>query len=213
MSAKLDMKKKYKAAYTAKTDPAFVDVPPFNCLMVDGEGDPSLEPWFQKAVEALYAASYTLKFQLKEKSPHKDYVVMPLEGLWWSEDMDAYLHPGRRGEWKWTLFMVQPDHASDGSVAKALDAAKAKKNNPALDHLRFTLFAEGHSAQLLHVGPYDQEGPAVGRLHAFIAESGFTPLGKHHEVYLSDPRRTAPEKLKTILRQPVRRPCAQMINR
>ncbi|MGB7317119.1 MAG: GyrI-like domain-containing protein [Planktotalea sp.] len=134
----------------------------------------------------------------------KDYVVAPLEGLWWADDMSAYTE-GRRDEWLWTLMIMQPDWITADMFAQALEKAVEKKG-PQPPSLRFESFAEGLSVQILHIGPYSDEGPTLARLHnEYMPEHGLTWNGKHHEIYLSDPRRAAPEKLKTVLRQPVKR--------
>lgn len=172
-----------------------------NFLMVDGEGDPNRVPEFQEAVEALYGVSYTLKFMLKRSELAADYVVMPLEGLWWTEDMCEF-SMDNKDMWKWTLMIIQPGLVTVDQVAEAMRQLAEKKSPPALGKLRFERFEEGRAAQILHMGSYDQEPATIEKLHDFITQEGSTPTGKHHEIYLSDPRRTRPERLKTILRQP-----------
>jgi len=204
---KLDLKKQWKQLYGAKAGViAVVDVPPLGCLMVDGEGDPNIAKAFQEAVDVLYALSYTLKFTLKKGPRAIDYGVMPLEGLWWAGDPRNFGCTGRiadKSKWKWTAMIVQPDVISPKEVDAAFDEVRKKKNPAALDRVRFETLVEGASAQVLHVGPFADEGPAIQRMHDFIHAAGKELRGKHHEIYLSDPRRTAPEKLKTILRQPM----------
>ena len=151
-------------------------------------------------MEALYTASYTLKFRLKQEQG-LDCVVPPLEGLWWMLLADFDLD--RRDDWRWTLMLPQPEEVNRELLDQAVAAAKKKKQLPALEKLRLEIYDEGRAAQILHVGPYSEEMATIDRLHAFITEQGFHLCGKHHEIYLSDPRRTAPEKLKTILRQPI----------
>jgi hypothetical protein len=197
----IDLKKTLKPYYTASaTKPAIVDVPAMSALMVDGKGDPN-SPAFQEAVGSLYSVAYTLKFAFK-KDKAVDYPVMALEGLWCADDPTVFTS-GKRDEWKWTLFIVLPDVVTKKDVAGAIATVKKKAKFPRFPEVRFEKFAEGKAAQILHVGPYAAEGPTIERLHAFIAENGFRLRGAHHEIYLGDPRRAAPEKLKTILRHPV----------
>jgi hypothetical protein len=200
---KLDLRKTLKPLYTASAKPALVEVPELAVLMVDGAGDPNGSSAFEEAMGALYGAAYTLKFALKKRAENPfDFSVMPAEGLWWCQDMRAF-SPDDRSNWLWTLMIVLPDRITRDDFTGAVEALRAKKNPPGLDRLRFERFHEGLSAQIMHVGPYAEEPATIERLHAFIAQQGHTLRGKHHEIYLSDPRRTAPEKLKTILRQPV----------
>ena len=196
----IDLKKTLKPLYSASAQEAtLVAAPPLKYLMLNGFGDPNTNPEFQAGIEALYTASYTLKFMLKH-AQGLDYVVPPLEGLWWM--LLADFDPDRRDDWRWTLMLPQPEPVNRELLAMAVAAAKKKKNLPALEKLRLEIYDEGRAAQILHVGPYGEEAAAIDRLHAFIKEKGYHSCGKHHEIYLSDPRRTAPEKLKTILRQP-----------
>ena len=198
---KIDFKKELKPLYTASVKEAgLVTVPPRRCLMVNGFGDPNTSPEFQAGVEALYTAAYTLKFMLKE-AQGLDYVVPSLEGLWWMLMADFDLD--RRDDWRWTLMIPQPEQVNRELLGMAVTAARKKKPLPALEKLRLEIFDEGLAAQILHVGPYSEEATTIERLHAFIKEKGYHFCGKHHEIYLSDPRRTPPEKLKTILRQPI----------
>ena len=202
--AKLDLKKELRQLYLpSATAVSLVDVPELWFAMIDGSGDPNGSPAFEAAVGALYAVSFTAKFLVKAEQA-RDYVVMPLEGLWWMEDM-AQFSLDRKDEWLWTLMILQPDYVTPEVFEQALGQARRKRDNPALAEVRFEAFHEGLSAQIMHLGPYSEEGPTVARLHAFIAEQGYRPHGKHHEIYLGDPRRCAPDKLKTVLRQPVTR--------
>lgn len=202
---KLLQEKQAKGLYKAPKDqPQWVDVPAMNFLMIDGEGDPNTSQAYKEALEALYALSYTLKFALK-KAIGLDYRVGPLEGLWWAEDM-AEFSLGHKGNWKWTMMIAQPDAVTPEWVERAKDETRRKKNLPALDKVRFEPFHEGKAAQILHIGPYSAEGPTIRKLHEFIRAQGYTLEGtenKHHEIYMGDPRRAAPEKWRTILRQPV----------
>jgi hypothetical protein len=204
---KLDLKAQLKPLYAAKSEPQVVDVPAMNFLMVDGAGDPNVSPDYVAAIQALYGVSYTLKFALKRGPQAVDYTVMPLEGLWWAKDMDAFAR-GDKSHWLWTMMIVQPDAVTSGDVTGAVAATAKKHASEALERLRFESFTEGLSAQLLHLGPYADEGPNIARLHDFIAARGGRLTGKHHEIYLGDPRRSAPEKLKTIIRQPFAAPAA-----
>jgi len=200
---KLDLKKQWKQLYGAKAGTiAAVDVPPLAYLMVDGQGDPNTSQAFQEAVEALYALSYTLKFALKKGPRAIDYGVMPLEGLWWADDPRVF-HAADKSAWKWTAMIAQPEFITRAEVNAAIAEVRKKKNPAALDRARFETLTEGAAAQILYVGPFSAEGPTIQRMHDFIHAAGKELRGKHHEIYLSDPRRTAPEKLKTILRQPM----------
>ena len=177
-----------------------VDVPQMNFLMIDGQGDPNTAPEYQHAVEALFTVSYTLKMQIK-KSDAIDYGVMPLEGLWWAEDMSRF-SVERKADWKWTLMIQQPTPVTRKGFEKAYAEVKAKKDPAALGKLRMEAFAEGRAAQKLHVGPFTEEGPSVKAIHDRIQAIGAKLRGKHHEIYLSDIRKAAPEKWKTVIRQP-----------
>ena len=197
----IDLKKTLRPLYTASASkPAILDVPVLPALMVDGTGDPNSAA-FQEAVGSLYSVAYTLKFAFK-KEKAIDYPVMALEGLWCADDPSAFMS-GKRDDWKWTIFIVLPDVVSAKDVADAVAAVKKKAKFPRFPEVRFEKFAEGKAAQVMHIGPYAAEGPTVERLHQFIAAQGYNLRGSHHEVYFGDPRRSAPEKLKTILRQPV----------
>lgn len=199
---KLDLKKQLKHLYAPSAQQIeIVDVPAMRFLMVDGAGDPNTAPAFQEATEALYAVSYACKFAIKRQKGI-DYPVMALEGLWWATDMSAYTG-GAKDDWLWRLMIMQPEPVTEEVVADAIDEVRRKKGLPGLASMRFETFHEGLSAQIMHVGPYDAEAPTIARLHAFIEEHGYALRGLHHEIYLGDPRRSAPEKLRTVLRQPV----------
>lgn len=202
----LDLKKQFKHLYQPSAKQiSVVDVPPMNFLMVDGSGDPNISAEFQAATEALYALSYALKFGVKQgkygDTPY-DYPVMALEGLWWADDI-AHFSVEAKGEWHWTLMIMQPDIITPEMVEAARADVAKKKNPAALPKVRFEQFHEGASAQIMYFGPFKDEGPTIARLHAFIEAGGHQLRGKHHEIYLSDFRRTAPEKLKTVIRQPL----------
>ena len=182
-----------------------MDVPPLQFLMIDGHGDPNTAPAYQQAVEALYGVSYKLKFASK-RAAEKDYVVMPLEGLWWADDMETFTVRRDKSSWDWTMMIMQPPWIDAEMVAEAARQAGKSKDLPALSRLRFEPYHEGLAAQIMHVGSYDDEAPVLARMHAeFIPGHGYVENGKHHEIYLGDPRKVAPDKLKTVLRQPVRR--------
>jgi hypothetical protein len=201
---KIDFKKELKELYAPSSkDFSVVNIPKMSFLMIDGEGNPNTAKGYSDAVEALYSVSYVLKFASK-KQLSKDYGVAPLEGLWSAQDPSAF---GRRAkdEWRWTMMIMQPEWITADMVSAALETAKAKKNLPALLKLRFESYDEGESVQILHIGSYDEEAPTLKRLHQeYMPEHGLTFNGQHHEIYLGDPRKTAPAKLKTILRQPVK---------
>ena len=202
---KLDLKKTQKDLYAPSTKTiALVDVPPMQFLLVDGQGNPNTAQAYQDALEALFAVSYAIKFISKRGPAALDYTVMPLEGLWWVPDMAAFSLDDR-DSWLWTAMIRQPDHVTPAMVDEAIADTRRKKNPAALDLLRFETYAEGLAAQVMHLGPYADEGPTMARLHGWILDNGYDyhGAGKHHEIYLSDVRRTAPEKLKTVLRQPV----------
>jgi hypothetical protein len=200
---KIDLKKQWKQLYQPKAGAVVaVDVPSLTYLMVDGEGDPNKSQSFQDAVEALYSLSYTLKFTLKKSPRAIDYGVMPLESLWWADDPRAF-YEADKSAWKWTAMILQPEFIAQAEVSAAFDEVRKKKNPAALDRVRFEKLEEGASAQVLYTGPFSAEGSVIQRMHDFIHAAGKQLRGKHHEIYLNDPRRTAPEKLKTILRQPM----------
>ncbi len=201
---KIDLKKELKPLYgtTSRQGFVFVEVPKMNFLMVDGEGNPNTAKAYSDAVEALYSLSYSLKFMVKKGPLAIDYGVMPLEGLWWADDM-ADFSALNKDTWKWTAMIMQPEFITAEMVEEAGAATAKKKDLPALSQVRFETFDEARAAQCLYIGPYADEGPTIAELHTFIAENGFKRRGKHHEIYLSDMRRTDPARLKTIIRQPV----------
>lgn len=199
---KVDFKRVFKELYAPGKTPAMVDVPELAFLMIDGAGDPNTAQDYKDAVEALYAVSYGLKFAIKRRPEGFDYGVMPLEGLWWVDDMSTF-SVDDKASWQWTAMIMQPDEVTIELFEDAVDKAVARKPLPAASKLRLERFHEGCAAQVLHTGPYRDEGPTIERLHAFIADQGHVPAGKHHEIYLSDVRRTAPGRLKTVIRQPV----------
>jgi hypothetical protein len=200
---KIDMKKELRHLYDASTkEVTVVDVPEMNFLMADGEGNPNISPTFKNSVEALYALSYALKFIIKKGKQAVDFSVMPLEGFWWADDMTVFT-TDKKEDWKWTVMIMQPEYVKDNLVNEAILQVERKKRLPALAEVRFDRFCEGLSVQIMHLGPYSAEGPTVKRLHDFIMENHYNLRGKHHEIYLGDPRRSTPEKMKTIIRQPI----------
>jgi hypothetical protein len=169
--------------------------------MVDGRGDPNTSESYAEAVAALFAVSYAVKFASKRQLG-RDYVVGPLEGLWSADDPAKFVDRAK-DEWEWTMMVTQPEWVTPSMVD---DAIAAKGDLPAVRRLRFARYAEGLAVQVLHIGSFDDEGPVLERLHhEFMPENGLAFNGPHHEIYLSDPRRTEPAKLRTILRQPVTR--------
>jgi hypothetical protein len=198
MTDKVDLKRVHREAYAAKQKPGLVYIPEIAYLMIDGEGNPNTAAAYKEAVGALYSLAYTAKFAAKAKG--EDFVVMPLQGLWWVPDMPGFTMEDKEA-WLWTMMIAVPFGADLLEEARAAAAEKAP--SPALQHIRLEMLTEGRSAQVLHLGPYAEEKPTIDGLHAFIEEQGLTRRRKHHEIYLSDPGRTAPERLKTIIRQPV----------
>ncbi len=203
MLTSFDVRKEYRDLYhPPATAVTLVNVPPLNFLMVDGHRNPNTSQAYREALEALYGVSYTLKFMLKKGPAAIDYGVLPLEALWWADDMDAFT-TARKDDWDWTAMIMQPPFITAAMVEEARRQVAAKNSPPALAMVRFAPFHEGLAAQVLHIGPYAAEGPTIERLHRFIRDSGYGIAGKHHEIYLSDPRRTAPERVKTVVRQPI----------
>ena len=200
-----DPKRELKALYAPKnTTWSLVDVPAQRFLAVDGHGDPNRVPAYAQAVEALYSVAYTLKFAIK-RAGGRDFVVGPLEGLWWADDFTSFTTARDKTAWHWTMLISQPPWVTPGQIAEAREAALAKKKRPTIADVRVEPLNEARCAQALHIGPYDAEGPLLNELHtAYLPGQGLEPTGRHHEIYLGDPRKTAPERLRTVLRQPVR---------
>jgi hypothetical protein len=200
----IDFKKELKQFYAASSKaPSIVNVPDQNFVMIDGMGDPNTAPSYMEAMQALYTVSYTIKFMVKRGPLAVDFSVMPSEGLWWMDDMSLF-SMDNKDKWKWTMMIMQPAaYVTRALYDQAVDQVAGKKKLPALQKLRFENFHEGLCAQILRMGPYSTEGPTIKMLHNFIEENGYKLRGKHHEIYFNDPDRTAPEKLKTILRQPI----------
>jgi hypothetical protein len=205
MPAKIDFKVKYKELYKPSAkEIVIVEVPEFQFLMIDGMGSPGDSQEFLDAYTVLYPVAYKVKFFSKAKG--KDYVVPPSEGLWWADDMGDFLE-GKRDKWKWKLMLLQPDWITQKMIEEAIEITKDKKPEipKAIDNLRLEKYHEGKSAQIMYIGPFKDEAPTIEKIHAFIEGQGGKFDGqkqKHHEIYLSDPRKSAPEKLKTVIRQP-----------
>jgi hypothetical protein len=199
--ASIDLKRKYKESYSARVGkPSVVEMTPRPFLMVDGAGDPNTAPEYASAVAALYPIAYAIRASIKTTTGDA-YSVLPLEGLWWADDMEQF-SADSKGDWKWTMMIGLPEVVDAAGAVEAIAETTLNKRLVAGDAVRYEVFDEGLSAQVMHIGPYSAEAPTIEMLHEFITEQGLTRRGRHHEIYLSDPRRTAPEKLKTIIRQP-----------
>jgi hypothetical protein len=204
---KLDLKKEFKHLYAPSAKQAeIVKVPRFSFVMIDGQIEPGASPGtsqaFGEAMEALYGMSYTLKFMSKlRKANPIDYTVMALEGLWWVGSGEFSFD--KKDNWCWTLMMMQPKHITAKMVQAALQQLKEKRDPPALGRLRFESFQEGLCVQIMHIGPYSEEPRTLERMQAFADANGYVYRSKHHEIYMGDPRRAKPEKLRTVLRHPV----------
>ncbi len=202
--SKVDFKKTLKQFYIPPKEFVIVDVPEMQFVMVDGHGDPNTAQEYQDAIEALYAVAYKIKF-ISKKTLEKDYTVPPLEGLWWAEDMTTFLTRDK-SQWDWTMMIMTPEWIIVDIFNEAVKLVRKAKDPASLDLVRLERYQEGLSVQIMHIGSYDDEGPVLAQMHSdFIPNNGFLENGKHHEIYLSDPRRVVPEKMKTVLRQPVRK--------
>lgn len=203
----LDLKKTLKHLYApAANTVSIVDIPPMNYLMIDGEGDPNTAPMYREAVEALYGLAYALRGLRKEAG--ELYTVMPLEGLWafkGTQTENFQLTSADKARFVWTLMILQPDSITSESVEQAKHINRKKNPTGLVDSVRFETYHEGEVVQIMHIGSYDEEGPNVARLHAHIHQQGWSLGKRHHEIYLSDPRKVAPEKMKTVIRQPFTR--------
>jgi len=201
---KTDFKKTLKHLYKPPRRFVTVDVPEMQFVMVDGHGDPNTTQHYKDAVESLYAVAYKIKFMSK-KGLEKDYTVPPLEGLWWAEDMETFI-TRNKSQWDWTMMIMTPDWISVEIFADAVGQVRKAKDPAAINKVRLERYHEGLSVQIMHIGSYDDEGLVLSQMHSdFIPKNGFVENGKHHEIYLSDPRRVAPERLKTVLRQPIKK--------
>lgn len=200
---KTDFKKTLKIFYNPKPKQyEIIEIPKMNFLMIDGKGIPGTSQAYIESLAALYPLAYKLKFMAKAKD--QDYVVPSLQALWWADDMNDFV-AGNKHNWQWTLMLMQPKWIGPEMIEQARLDVAAKKNTPKqLQNVRFEAYNEGLVAQYLHIGSYDDEGPIVKYMHEeFIPSHGYKMINKHHEIYISDPRKVAPEKLKTILRQPI----------
>lgn len=182
---------------------SIIDVPAMNFMWAEGKGDPNTSEAYRTTVEALYTVSYTIKFMVKRGAAKTDYRVMPLEGLWWVPKMEQF-SIDRKNDWLWRMMIMQPEQVTVRIFNEAVESVRKKKTLAAIDALSFSSFHEGKCVQLLYSGPYRNEGPTIERMHRFITDQGGVLTGRHHEIYLNDPRKTAPEKLKTIIRQPMK---------
>jgi hypothetical protein len=200
---KIDLKKELKAFYNPTVkEVTLIDIPKMNYIMIDGHGAPE-SPQFGQSIQALYPVAYAIKFD-KKQAEGKDYGVMPLEGLFWADDMAVFMdETSDRNKWQWTLIIMHPSFITDADFIRAKEAAvKKKKDNPLINKIRFESFTEGKSAQIMNIGLYSAEGPNIQRIHNKIGEIGGKLSGKHHEIYLTDARRVDPAKMKTVVRQP-----------
>lgn len=203
MADKVDFKKTLDGYRAKRGKFRILNVPETRYLMIDGMGDPNASAEYAAALAALYPVAYTLKF-VSKRELGRDYVVPPLEGLWWADDMELFTSRRDKSQWRWTMMLMTPEWVTEHMFEDALAAVRAKGAPEGLDAVRLEALTEGRCVQTLHVGSFDNEGPVLETLHReFVPAHGLQLAGRHHEIYLSDPRRTAPEKLRTILRQPV----------
>jgi hypothetical protein len=202
---KLDFIKQDKKLYAPKTDPELINVPKMNYLMYDGQGVPDGNPDFQHAMGALYGVAYGLKFLSKKGHTPEwfvDFKVPPPEGLWWMADNGAF-DTAKPEQWRWTLMLRMPDFVTPHLVREIAEELVAKKKDPAYLRVRLECLDEGPAVQVMHIGSYDTEQGSIDKIHGLVHALGYRPAGRHHEIYFGDPRRTAPDKLKTVLRQPI----------
>lgn len=203
MTEKVDLKRTLDSYRATRGEFRVIDVPPLQYLCIDGHGDPNSSPAFSDALESLYPLSYAVKFASRRELG-RDYVVMPLEGLWSAADMSSFTSARDKSQWDWTLLMLVPDWIDAPLVERARDAVRAKRAPARLDEIRLETLTEGLCAQTLHLGAFDDEGPVLAELHErFLPSHGLRMTGMHHEIYLSDARRVEPARRRTILRQPV----------
>jgi len=203
MTQKVDFKKTYKQLYNPTEDGfQFIDVPDMNYLMLDGKGNPNTSENYQHAVKALYSLSYGIKFAIKAQD--FDYIIPPLEGLWWMPNMNEFALENIN-EWEWTMMIMQPEWVTSELIEKVREVTLRKKKEQLLKDVRFEVIKEGLSVQILYIGAYKNEAPTIAEMHKYIDTNGYQTNGKHHEIYLSDIRKTSADKLKTILRQPIRK--------
>ncbi|HWC70269.1 MAG TPA: GyrI-like domain-containing protein [Actinomycetota bacterium] len=199
---KVDFRRELGDLYDAGDEPTMVEVPEIHFLMIDGHGDPNRSAEFRKAVEALYAVAYALKFRVRRLPDGVDFEIMPLEGCWWIPDARVWDFDDK-SDWDWTLMVALPEVVTSELAADVKASVRERRRMATLDLVRFEPFEEGPCAHVLHRGPFSAERPTLERLYGFIKDRALMPVGKHHEIYLTDPQRTADEDLRTIIRQPV----------
>lgn len=197
---KTDLKKTNKIAFSGKKSPQIVEIPPMKYVTFTGKGNPNTSVEFENAMGVLYGMAYTIKFARKEEN--RDFVVAPLEGQWWSEDMNDFAE-GNKDNWLWKVMIALPDYITENDFIEAKAKLDKKKNPPMLERAELEIIEDGLSVQVLYMGPYAEEEATISAMHHFAEEQGYKLRSKHREVYLSNPQRTAPEKLKTIIRHPV----------
>lgn len=203
MTEKVDFKKALDGYLAVHGQFRVIDMPEMRYLMIDGHGDPNTSPAYTQALQALYPVAYTLKFASKRELG-RDYVVPPLEGLWWADDMEAFTAARDKSQWDWTMMLMIPEWIDEAMFHVAVDVVRAKGATERLDDVRIEILVEGLCVQTLHLGSYDDEADVLEEMHReFIPGQGLHLRGKHHEIYLSDPRKVTPHRLRTILRQPV----------
>ncbi|KZX11990.1 GyrI-like domain-containing protein [Methanobrevibacter filiformis] len=201
---KIDLKKEFKELYKLPPNKiSYVEVPKLNYLAIDGKGDPNTSQEYKDSIEALMSVSFKTKFIMK-KEHKKDYVVMPLEGLWYGDNLENF-SMNDKSNWKWTSLIMQPNFVKLDHIKQGIEETSKKKDLPSLEKIEFREIEEGLSAQILYIGSYSEEGPVVDKIHQDIIKHKYEFNGKHHEIYLSDKRRTEEEKLKTIIRQPIKK--------
>ena len=201
----IDFKKQYKYLYSPKPGiPEIVNVPLMQFMMVDGQGDPNNSKQFQEAITALYSTAYTLKFTRKKLAKLPDFSIGALEGLWWNPGGKKY-EMGKKADWLWTLMVWLPDFITKADLEGIVSELKTKKPNPALAGICLESVKEGTAVQIMHIGPYTEEKPNIDKMTAYATKQGYSQSGKHHEIYSGDPRRAKPEKLRTILRHPIKK--------
>jgi hypothetical protein len=202
---KFDQYMRLKDIYSAPlNNVVFKTIPPLNYLLIDGEGDPNTSQFYKDAVQALYSVAYSIKFAYKKGSISIDFKVMPLEGLWWADDMNKF-SADKKKDWKWTMMILQPEFVTFETVKTTIKTVIEKKGLQIANQVRLDTLREGEVMQLLHKGPYSAETENIQKLHDTIRMNGFVRVGKHHEIYLNTPLKTVAENLKTIIRQPYKR--------
>ncbi|MHA1560914.1 MAG: GyrI-like domain-containing protein [Promethearchaeota archaeon] len=201
---KLDYKKEFPDLYKPSLkEPTIIKIPKMMFFMIDGTGDPNTSDEYKEVVQLLYNISYALKMKvIKKETPSKDYVVPPLEGLWYMPKMEEW-SMDEKDKWEWTMMIRIPDFVKDSQIKKAMKILKETKNPDSFSKLRYEQYDEGTCVQIMYLGPYDEEPPTIKKIHQFAKKNGYNLNGHHHEIYLSDPRRVEPERLKTILRHPI----------